>query len=55
MIWGKEVIYMWPFKKRDKTGEAKDQKKCDGCGKMKSLSECTKAADGKCLCKDCAK
>lgn len=55
MIVGKEVIYMWPFKKKDKVGENKEQKKCDGCGKMKDESEVTKTADNKTLCKDCAK
>ncbi len=55
MIVGKEVIYMWPFKKKDKNEVPKEQKKCDGCGKMKDASEFTKTADSKILCRDCAK
>lgn len=53
MITGKEVICMWPFKKKSNNVMSEEQTKCDGCGKMKNSSECTKTADGKCLCKDC--
>lgn len=55
MIVGKDIYICDHFKKKDKTGEGKGQKKCDGCGKMKDATECTKTADAKCLWKDCTK
>ena len=43
---------MWPFKKKEKIRETKNQKKCNDCGKMKNSSEWTKATDGKFLCRE---